>query len=100
MHVKRYRRGSRAPQINYFKRHTCNTIDDVTGMKVKLSETFKRWDGVVTTKLNMEERQPQDFPVTPVPQHVYREARFQLDAEVPTPFDPADGWADLTDGVP
>ena len=95
MPKQRYKRGSRAPQINYFKAKTCNTIDDVTGMKVKLSQTSKRWDGVVTTKLNMEERQPQDHPVTPVPQHVYRQARFQRGTEEPTPFDPGAGWGDL-----
>lgn len=55
---------------------TSNTIDDVTGMKVKLSETVTRWDGYQVTQANNEERQPQDFPVTPRPPRVYPRSRF------------------------
>lgn len=56
---------------------TCNTIDDETGFKVKLSEVSKRWDGAYVTKDNWEERQPQDFPITPRTQKVYANARSE-----------------------
>lgn len=78
-----------------FTPNTCNTIDDVTGAKVKLSKTKKRWDGIVTTDLNYEERQPQDFPVTPLAQTVYTEARSEAQDPAVTPYDPSEGWSDL-----
>jgi len=78
-----------------FTFNTCNTIDDVTGAKVKLSKTKKRWDGIVTTDLNYEERQPQDFPVTPLAQTVYTEARSEAEDPAVTPYDPSEGWSDL-----
>jgi len=86
---------TKAPDLNKFVWNTCNTIDDVTGMKVKLNKTRRRWDGVVTTKLNYEERQPQDFPVTPRPPRVFIEARPNDTVAVPTPFDPSTGWDNL-----
>lgn len=72
---------------------TCNTIDDVTGMKVKLCDTYLRWDGARVTKENYEERQPQDFPVTPRPQKVYIGAKSEASHSAPTPYDPNDGWS-------
>ena len=36
-----------------------NVIDDMTGMKVKASQTVKQWDGFRTTK--PRPRHPQDF---------------------------------------
>jgi len=52
-----------------------NTIDDETGFKVKMSEVSKRWDGHFVTDDNWEERQPQDFPVIPRAQKVFKDAR-------------------------
>jgi len=71
---------------NYFKPGTCNTIDDVTGFKVKLSNTSRRWDGIQTTPDNWEERQPQDFPVTPRPQKTYTNSRGDQQDPVPAPL--------------
>lgn len=62
--------------IGRFEPGTCNTIDDATGFKVKLSEVRERWDGFMVTDDNFENRQPQDFPVTPRPPKVYEKARF------------------------
>jgi len=78
-----------------FKWNTCNTIDDVTGMKVKQDKTFKRWDGIQTTRENFEQRQPQDFPVTPRAQRVFIESRSENPDPEVTPYDPASGWGDL-----
>lgn len=64
--------------MQYFTKivpHTCNSIDDITGEKIKLNLTQTRWDGFVTGDLNMEPRQPQDFPVTPRSPRVYSMAR-------------------------
>ncbi len=73
---------------NRFEFNTANTIDDVTGLKVKLSETMNRWDGVVTTPENFEPRQPQDYPVTPRPSRSYIESRGDQSEPTVTPFDP------------
>lgn len=62
---------------NRYVKGTSNTIDDVTGFKVKLSDTMLRWDGMRVTKENWEERQPQDFPVKPRPTKVYEGVRFE-----------------------
>lgn len=76
-----------------FKRHTCNTIDDVTGLVVKLDQTSKRWDNVQCTWENMEPRQPQDFPVFPRPPVVYIDARPDTTPATPTAYNPANGWS-------
>lgn len=54
------RKGRR--QTNYFVAGTTNSRDDVTGFKEKFSDLRRRWDGIYTTDLNWEKRQPQDFP--------------------------------------
>lgn len=76
-----------------FKKGTCNTIDDVTGMIEKLDNTSKRWDNIQCTELNMEPRQPQDFPVTPRPPKVYIDARPDTTPATPTAYNPANGWS-------
>lgn len=38
-----------------------NIIDDMTGEKVKASQTRLRWDGVVMKAEDWEPRHPQDF---------------------------------------
>ena len=63
------------PYADYFENGTCNTIDDETGLKVKLSQVRKRWDGMYVTAENWEERQPQDFPVIPRTPKVYTNFR-------------------------
>lgn len=75
-----------------FKPRTCNTIDDVTGLIEKLSNTHKRWDNIQCTQLNMEPRQPQDFPVIPLPPKVYVEARPDVTMPVPTAYTPGGNW--------
>lgn len=75
-----------------FKKGTCNTIDDVTGLIEKLDNTSKRWDGVQCTELNMEPRQPQDFPVTPRPPVIYIDARPDTTPATPAAYNPANGW--------
>jgi len=79
-----------------FARKTCNTIDDVTGLIVKLDQTATRWDGVQCTKENYEERQPQDFPPFPKPQKTYVIARSDIVEPSVTPYNPATGWETLT----
>ncbi len=81
--------------LTRFKKGTCNTIDDVTGLAVKLDQTSKRWDNVQCTELNMEPRQPQDFPVFPRPPAVYIDARPDVQMPSVTPYNPATGWGDL-----
>jgi hypothetical protein len=60
---------------DYYQPGTCNTIDDETGLKVKMSDVRKRWDGAYVTDENWEERQPQDFPVIPSPSRVFQNSR-------------------------
>lgn len=81
---------ARMPFFNRFEKDTCNTIDDVSGFKTKLSRTSKRWDGYMVARENYEERQPQDFPVAPRSQQVYSNARPQQPIKVYTPPNPED----------
>lgn len=74
---------------------TCNTICDVTGFKVKLNQVRKRWDGMMVIPEAWEPRQPQDFPVTPQKQKVYKEARFEADAPLPPAFNPNNWVTDV-----
>jgi len=76
--------------FTYFDGNTCNTICDVTGFKVKLNETKKRWDGYFTIPQAWHPRQPQDFQITPQPQRTYPNSRFENENAVPLPppFEP------------
>lgn len=38
-----------------------NVIDDLTGLKLKASQTRKRWDNAIVRADLWEERHPQDF---------------------------------------
>jgi hypothetical protein len=67
--------GFKVPQFAHFEFGTCNTIDDESGFKVKLSATMLRWEGYIVTEEFWEPRQPQDFPVTPRPPKSYNNAR-------------------------
>ena len=82
--------GRRAPNISYFEPGTCNTIDDRTGYKVKLSETQEEWDGYRVTPENWEPRNPQDFPITPRGPRVYQDSRGQQEIIPYTAPDPLD----------
>ena len=72
-----------------FKAHDSNTICDVTGFRVKTSQVFKRWEGLMVIKPAWHPRQPQDFPVTPTKQKVYKEAR-KADADAVITVTPID----------
>lgn len=58
-----------------FNHWDSNTICDVTGFRVKQSEVTRRWEGFYVIRAAWHPRQPQDFPVTPVKQLVYRNSR-------------------------
>jgi len=62
---------AKAPSVSRFSPGDCNTIDDRSGFKVKLSETLTEWDGYQVTEDQFEERNPQDFPVVPSGQPVF-----------------------------
>lgn len=67
-----------------------NTICDVTGFKVKLSEVSRRWDGFFVIAAAWNPRQPQDFPVKPIKTTVFANCRSDDgDQRVdPQPFTP------------
>lgn len=58
-----------------FEAHASNTICDVTGFRVKTTDVQRRWEGFMVIPAAWHPRQPQDFPVVPQKQKVYREAR-------------------------
>ena len=60
---------------NPFKEWDSNTICDVTGFRVKVSEVVRRWEGYYVIPAAWHQRQPQDFPVVPVKQRIYPTAR-------------------------
>ena len=60
-----------------FKPWDSNTICDVTGFRVKTSEVIRRWEGFYVIPAAWTPRQPQDFPVTPVKQHIYVTSRSE-----------------------
>lgn len=61
----------------YFSPNDSNTFCDVTGFKVKLSEVSRRWEGFYVIPAAWNPRQPQDFPVVPTPQKVYKNSRSE-----------------------
>lgn len=63
--------------INTFSPHDSNTICDLTGFKVKLSEVLTRWEGWKMIEPAWNPRQPQDFPVVPQKQVVYKDVRSE-----------------------
>ncbi len=79
---------ARAPTLNYFVAGTCNTIDDRSGFKEKLSDTFTEWDGLQVAADMFEERNPQDFPVVPRGQRVFERSRAEPAFKIYTPPDP------------
>lgn len=79
--------GRKYTSTNYFSPNDSNTIDDVTGFKRKTSQMKRRWEGFMTDE-GWHPRQPQDFPVVPVTQQVYKDARTEsLDTDDALGFD-------------
>lgn len=66
---------SRLRQYNHFNPHDSNTICDVTGFKVKMSEVRERWEGFYVVDNAWNPRQPQDFPVVPEKQRTIPNSR-------------------------
>lgn len=58
-----------------FKPWNSNTICDRTGFRVKTSEVIREWEGWYMIPAAWAPRQPQDFPVVPVKQVIYRDSR-------------------------
>ena len=74
-----------------FSEWDSNTICDVTGFRVKFSEVQRRWEGFYVIPAAWHPRQPQDFPVVPVKQLVYEQARkadADQEIEVTSTFTP------------
>ena len=67
--------------ISTFSPNDSNTICDVTGFKVKRSQVLKRWEGLYVIDKAWHNRQPQDTPVIPDPQKVYKDVRTQSEDE-------------------
>lgn len=67
--------------VNYFEPHQSNTICDVTGFKVKTGQVLRRWEGFYVIPDAWNQRQPQDFPVTPETQRVHKNVRTQSNDE-------------------
>jgi hypothetical protein len=82
-------RGFKHLPTQQFQPHASNTICDVTGFKVKSTEVVERWEGYFVIPEAFHPRQPQDFPVVPVKQHVYEDAR-KVDADLVIPLTPND----------
>lgn len=70
-----------------FRPWTSNTICDVTGFRVKFEDVMRRWEGFYTIRAGWHPRQPQDFPVVPTKQQVFKHTRTVLE-EPPTSFPP------------
>ncbi len=67
-----------------FRPWDSNTICDVTGFRVKMSEVMRRWEGFYVIREAWHPRQPQDFPVVPVKQKVFKQVRkADADREIP-----------------
>ena len=62
-----------------FEPWNSNTICDRTGFRVKTSEVIREWEGWYMIPEAWAPRQPQDFPVVPVKQVIYRQARSVLE---------------------
>lgn len=60
-----------------FSRGDSNTICDVTGEKVKMSQTRKRWDGYRVVAKAWHPRHPQDTPVIPTKEKAVKDVRTE-----------------------
>jgi len=50
----------------YAKLFSYNVICQVCRKKIKVEESFKRWDGLIVCSQDMEERHPLDMPRPPL----------------------------------
>ena len=76
--------GRQYKSTNYFSPFDSNTIDDRTNAKMKISASMKEWNGLLVGASTFSVRHPQDLPVIPQKQHVFKEARSeQVEAEGP-----------------
>ncbi len=76
-------------RINYFSPNDSNSVDDITGFKVKRSQMLRRWEGFFCSPEAWHPRQPQDRPVIPDPQKTYKDVRTQeLDETEADPITP------------
>ena len=73
--------GRRPVNVSTFNAHDSNTICGLTGFKVKKSGVLRRWEGFYCIPDAWHQRQPQDRPVTPKPQRVYKNIRTQTEDE-------------------
>lgn len=67
-----------------------NTICDVTGFRVKMSDVQRRWEGFYVIPAAWHPRQPQDFPVVPIKQHIYynsRNEQVRPSEDIDSPFE-------------
>ncbi len=81
------RSGRKFVAVNTFSEWDSNTIDDVTGFKRKFSQMKRRWEGWYTDQ-GFHPRQPQDFPVVPQKQVVFKNVRSEqviVEGEVTPP---------------
>lgn len=67
--------------VNTFCLNDSNTICDVTGFKVKMSDVERRWEGFFVIPEAWNQRQPQDFPVIPQTQQVFKHVRVEEGTE-------------------
>lgn len=67
--------GRRYTTTNYFNAWDSNTICDFTGFKVKKSGVIRQWEGWYGIPEAWRPRQPQDFPVVPIKQKIYKNVR-------------------------
>ncbi len=74
--------------LSYFEPGTCNTIDDISGMKVKMSQVRQQWNGFRTVPELFNYRQPQDFPIIPSPVRTFPGSRTEPPAPMPDPYVP------------
>lgn len=60
---------------NHYVKGDPYTICDITGEKVRLSQTRENWQGLRVVLDQWEPRQPQDFPKIPRATTVFPECR-------------------------
>jgi len=72
--------GRRHTSVSTFNAGDSNTVCDVTNFVVKKSEVLRRWEGIYCIPAAHHPRQPQDTPVIPKPQRVYKNIRTQSES--------------------
>lgn len=62
---------------SYFQAGTCNTICDITGFQVKLSDTESTWNNLRVIPEANSRRHPQDFPPNITKEKVHTKSRAE-----------------------